>query len=97
MDIEITWGTLIDQLFARKTTFVTWRVTFSFLNERKGLSSDNQMFKRFLTLNLDIPQEYIWDVQDKYNLHSSRTNGLGFVLLHKYHSNIHQSHLQLYN
>ncbi|KAL4600593.1 hypothetical protein ACB092_11G210100 [Castanea dentata] len=31
-------GTLIDQLFARKTTFVTWRVTFSFLNERIGVS-----------------------------------------------------------
>ena len=55
MDIEITWGTSIDQLFARKTTFVTWRVTFSFLNERKGVLVDNQMFKRFLTSNLDIP------------------------------------------
>ena len=31
------------------------RVTFSFLNERKGVSGDNQMFKHFPTLNLDIP------------------------------------------
>lgn len=37
VDIEITWHTLIDQLFARTTTFVTWRVIFSFLNESKGV------------------------------------------------------------
>ena len=33
--IEITLGTLIDQLFTRITTMVTFRVVFSFLNENK--------------------------------------------------------------
>ena len=33
--IEITLGTLIDQLFTRSTTIVTFRVVFSFLNENK--------------------------------------------------------------
>ena len=35
--IEITLGTLIDQLFAKITTMVTFRVVFSFLNENKGV------------------------------------------------------------
>ena len=35
--IEITLDTLIDQLFAKITTTVTFRVVFSFLNKNKGV------------------------------------------------------------
>ena len=35
--IEITLDTLIDQLFAKITTMVTFRVVFSFLNKNKGV------------------------------------------------------------
>ena len=35
--IEITLDTLIDQLFAKITTSVTFRVVFSFLNKNKGV------------------------------------------------------------
>ena len=37
VDIEITLSALIDQLFARMTTFLTWRMVFSFPNESKGV------------------------------------------------------------
>ena len=37
MSIEITLGTLIKQLCARKTTMITFKVVFSFLNESKGV------------------------------------------------------------
>ena len=37
MPIEITLDTLIDQLFAKITTSITFRVVFSFLNENKGV------------------------------------------------------------
>ena len=35
--IEITLGTLINQLFTRTTITVTFRVVFSFINENKGV------------------------------------------------------------
>ena len=35
--IEITLDTLIDQLFAKITTTVTFRMVFSFLNKNKGV------------------------------------------------------------
>ena len=35
--MEITLGTLIDQLFARTITFITSRVVYNFLNESKGV------------------------------------------------------------
>ena len=42
-------------------------------------------------------QKYNGDEQDNCNLHNCRTNSLHLVLLHKYHNNIHLSHLQQYN
>ena len=104
MHVEITLSTLINQLFTRTITSITLRVIFDFLNESKGVwmtekcvSTSKQLSIICVTRYMVIPQEYIWDVQEKCNLHSSSTNGLGFALLHKYHSNIHQSHLQQYN
>ena len=37
MSVEITLGTLIKQLCASKTTMITFKVVFSFLNESKGV------------------------------------------------------------
>ena len=56
MDIEITWGTSIDQLFARKTTFGTWRVIFSFLNEKKGVSVTIKCLRASLLLIWVFPE-----------------------------------------
>ena len=63
-----------------------WRVVFIFLNESYGYSITDKFF----------PQEHNQDEQDNYNLHNNNTNVLGVVLLHKYHNNILQSHLQEY-
>jgi len=35
--VKITLDTLIDKIFARMITYVTWWVVFSFLNESKGV------------------------------------------------------------
>ena len=101
MHVEITLGTLVDQLFARA---ITSSVVFYLLNESKGGVGDGQCVSTSklvaiicVTCHLDLPQEYIWYVQDNSNLHNNRTNALGRVLLHRYHNNIHQSHLQQYN